>query len=104
MPLPKSDPNSGIFEYALRRLEKERDEILSRIDHIRKELGGWISGPVAAPAPAAFTPAAAAAVEAAPRKKRVLSAAARKKIAAAQKLRWAKVREAKGGKGSKAAK
>jgi len=101
MPSAKSDPNAGIFEYALRHLEKELDGVLGRIDQIRKELGIRVSGPVVTEP---VSPAVVAPAEPAPRKKRVLSAAARKKIAAAQKLRWAKVRKAKAGKVSKAVK
>jgi len=82
MPRGKSNQNAEILEYALRHLEKERDEIQARIDHVRKQLGSR---------PAASAPAAAP--SAAPRKKRVLSEAARKRIAAAQKRRWAEHRK-----------
>jgi hypothetical protein len=87
MPRGKSNQNSDILEYALSHLERERDEIQQRIDHIRRQLGGrsGTSGP-AAGAPAS-TPAPGA------RKKRVLSEAARKRIAAAQKRRWAEHRK-----------
>ena len=81
MPRGKSNQNAEILEYALRHLEKERDEIQARIDHVRKQLGSRS----AAPAPAAPS--------APPRKKRVLSEAARKRIAAAQKRRWAEHRK-----------
>ena len=84
----KSDQNLGILEYALRHLEREREEIQDKIDHIRRQLGSWISG---SPAP----PAAAPATSSEPRKKRVLSESARKRIAAAQKRRWAEHRKAK---------
>jgi hypothetical protein len=80
MPRGKSNQNAEILEYALRHLEKERDEIQARIDHVRKQLGSRPAAP--APAPSA-----------APRKKRVLSEAARKRIAAAQKRRWAEHRK-----------
>jgi hypothetical protein len=73
------------------------------IDYARKRLGIAVSSPAVTP-PVAAAPASVAAAEVTPPKKRVLSAAARKKIAAAQKLRWAKVRKAKAGKVSKAAK
>jgi cell division septum initiation protein DivIVA len=93
MPKGKSDQNTGILEYALRHLEQEREDIQSKIDHIRRQLGGSVSS-VATPAaaPAAASPAAAVPG----RKKRVLSAAARKRIALAQKKRWAEHRKAKG--------
>jgi hypothetical protein len=77
MPRGKSSQNTDILEYALAHLEKERDEIQAKIDHVRRQLGD------AAASSSSATPAAA------PRKKRVLSAAARKRIAAAQKRRWA---------------
>ena len=85
----KVDVSVGILEYALTHLERERDEILTKIDHIRRQLfGGSLRLATAEPSTAA--PAAAA-----PRKKRVLSEAARKRIAAAQKRRWAEHRKAK---------
>jgi hypothetical protein len=84
MPRGKSNQTAGILEYALSHLERERSEIETKIDHIRRQLG--VSG--AAPAStSAQTGAAAAAAPA--RKRRTLSAAARKRIAAAQKRRWA---------------
>jgi|HubBroStandDraft_2_1064218.scaffolds.fasta_scaffold1916471_2 hypothetical protein len=83
----KSDQNAAILEYALHHLERERDEIQAKIDHIRRQLGSRAvsSSP---------TPAAASASSEPPRK-RVLSEAARKRIAAAQKRRWAEHRKAK---------
>ena len=84
MPRGKSNQNTGILEYALRHLERERDEIQANIDHIRRQLGGR-----------AAAPKKAAAEESAPAKRRTLSAAARKRIAAAQKRRWAEHRKAK---------
>jgi hypothetical protein len=81
----KSDRNAEILEYALHHLERERDELQGRIDHIRRQLGGRVSH--------AGTPVAAAAPE--QKRKRVLSEAARKRIAAAQKRRWAEHRKAK---------
>ena len=89
MPKGKSDPNTSILEYALRHLEQEREDIQTKIDHVRRQLGASVS----APAAAAAAPEAAAAPG---RKKRVLSAAARKRIALAQKRRWAEHRKAKG--------
>jgi hypothetical protein len=80
----KSDQNATILEYALHHLERERDEIQAKIDHIRRQLGGRLNGS----APAAAQPAAAG-----PR--RILSEAARKRIADAQKRRWAAHRKAK---------
>jgi hypothetical protein len=84
----KADQNSAILEYALRHLERERDEIQAKIDHVVSQLGR--------------RPASAGAAAAVPeppggtaRKKRVLSEAARKRIAAAQKRRWAEHRKAK---------
>jgi len=86
MPRGKSNQNRDILEYALQHLERERDELQSRIDIIRRQLGGRASssgsGSAAQPAPSA-----------APRKKRTLSEAARKRIAAAQKRRWAEHRK-----------
>ena len=32
--------DASILEYALRALEQERDSLQSKIDHIRKQLGG----------------------------------------------------------------
>jgi hypothetical protein len=84
----KSDQNAGILEYALHHLERERDELQAKIDHIRRQLGSRVNH---ASAPAS----AAAAALAEPRRKRVLSEAARKRIAAAQKRRWAEHRKAK---------
>jgi hypothetical protein len=84
----KSDQNAAILEYALRHLEREREEIQAKIEHIRRQLGGRLanSSSQAAPAPSGSSE---------PRKKRVLSEAARKRIAAAQKRRWAEHRKAK---------
>jgi hypothetical protein len=84
----KADQNSAILEYALSHLERERDEIQAKIDHILSQLG---ERPPAAPG--AASPSIAPANG--PRKKRVLSEAARKRIAAAQKRRWAEHRKAK---------
>lgn len=71
----KSIQNTEILEYALRHLEKERDEIQARIDAVRIQLK---------PKPSANGQPAA---------KRVLSDAARRRIAAAQKKRWAEHRK-----------
>jgi hypothetical protein len=90
MPKGKSDQNTSILEYALSHLERERDEIQAKIDHVRRQLGGSVSAPAAPAAPVEAAPAAAPG-----RKKRVLSAAARKRIALAQKRRWAEHRKAK---------
>jgi hypothetical protein len=79
----KSDQNAAILEYALSHLEREREEIQAKIDHIRRQLGGR--------APSSTAPAAPSE----PRKKHVLSEAARRRIAAAQKRRWAEHRKAK---------
>jgi hypothetical protein len=84
----KSDQNAAILEYALSHLERERDEIQAKIEHIRRQLGGRVSANSSAPS---ATPAASSA----PHAKRVLSVAARKRIAAAQKRRWAEHRKAK---------
>jgi cell division septum initiation protein DivIVA len=86
MPRGKSDQNRDILEYALQHLERERDELQSRIDIIRRQLGGRASSSASI---SSAQPAAAAA----PRKKRTLSEAARKRIAAAQKRRWAEHRK-----------
>jgi hypothetical protein len=83
----KSDQNAAILEYALRHLERERDEIQAKIDHIRRQLGSRVSGSYSTP----VTPG----ISSEPRNKRVLSEAARKRIAAAQKRRWAEHRKAK---------
>jgi hypothetical protein len=77
----KSDQNAAILEYALHHLERERDEIQAKIEHIRRQLGSRI----------AATPPTSSE----PRPKRVLSESARKRIAAAQKRRWAAHRRAK---------
>jgi hypothetical protein len=77
----KSDQNAAILEYALHHLERERDEIQAKIEHIRRQLGNRI----------AATPPTSSE----PRPKRVLSESARKRIAAAQKRRWAAHRRAK---------
>jgi hypothetical protein len=86
----KSSDNAAILEYALTHLERERDEILTKIDHIRRQLFGSRMRLTTAPEHTTETPAAAGT-----RKKRVLSEAARKRIAAAQKRRWAEHRKAK---------
>jgi hypothetical protein len=80
----KTDQNAMILEYALHHLERERDEIQAKIDHIRRQLGARLngSGSHVTEAPAAGP-------------KRVLSDDARKRIAAAQKRRWAAHRKAK---------
>ncbi len=83
----KPDENAAIPEYALHHLERERDEIQGRIDRIRRQLGGRLSG-------SAATPGNSSAVSSEPRK-RVLSEAARKRIAAAQRRRWAEHRKEK---------
>jgi hypothetical protein len=75
--------NAEILEYALRHLEKERDEIQIRIDGIRRQLD---RRPVGRP-PASKSPKPAPAV------KRVLSESARRRIAAGQKKRWAEHRK-----------
>lgn len=83
----KSDQNAAILEYALHHLERERDEIQAKIEHIRRQLGGRAaSSSASSSAPIESTE---------PHKKRVLSEAARKRIAAAQKRRWAEHRKAK---------
>jgi hypothetical protein len=84
----KVDQNASILEYALRHLERERDEIQTKIDHVRRQLG--VRG---VNSPALSDSSSAGSTE--PRKKRVLSEAARKRIAAAQKRRWAEHRKAK---------
>jgi hypothetical protein len=86
MPRGKSNQNRDILEYALQHLERERDELQSRIDIIRRQLGGRGTS-------SGSTSAAQPAPSAAPRKKRTLSEAARKRIAAAQKRRWAEHRK-----------
>jgi hypothetical protein len=85
----KADQNSAILEYALSHLERERDEIQAKIDHILTQLGGHPSAAAPGTASASIAPTNG------PRKKRVLSEAARKRIAAAQKRRWAEHRKAK---------
>ena len=88
----KSDQNAGILEYALRHLERERDEIQAKIDHVRRQLGGRTAS---SPANSSSTSATASTPSSEPRRKRVLSESARKRIAAAQKRRWAEHRKAK---------
>ena len=80
--------NNEILAYALNHLEKERDEIQGKIDHIQTQLG--IRGATVAAVSAVAAPAKAGKVV-----KRVLSEAARNRIAAAQKRRWAAHRKAK---------
>jgi len=79
----KSNDNAEILEYALRHLEKERDEIQARIDSIHRQLGRR----------GAAQTDGSPTVVANGHKKRVLSEAARKRIAAAQKRRWAEHRK-----------
>ena len=84
----KTAANHDILEYALTHLEREREVIQNKINHIRQQLGKRINSLGAA--------VAGEAAQAAPAKgKRVLSAAARQRIAAAQKKRWAAHRKAK---------
>lgn len=78
--------DSSILEYALKALEQERDHLQSKIDEIRRQLGGRKS---VASGPAQGAPAGPANG----RRKRVLSESARKRIAAAQKRRWAEHRK-----------
>ena len=85
MPKGKSSTNADILLYALTHLERERDQIQARIDHINSQLGRKVSGAVVS---------AVVAAEVATRKRRTLSASARKRIAAAQKKRWAEHRKA----------
>jgi hypothetical protein len=92
MPRGRSDQNREILEYALQHLEKERDELQSRIDIIRRQLGGRVTSSAA--------PASQPSAPSAPRKKRTLSEAARKRIAAAQKRRWAEHRKQLKAKGA----
>ena len=87
----RSDQNAVILEYALHHLERERDEIQAKIDHIRRQLGGRLNGSGTHSSAAALT--SSNGVEARP--KRILSESARKRIAAAQKRRWAAHRKAK---------
>ena len=91
MPKGKPGRHAEILEYALSHLEREREAIQTKIDHIRQELGGRKTVPVrvGAQASSPFD----SAIDATPRKKRVLSEAARKRIAAAQKRRWAEHRK-----------
>ena len=84
----RSDQNTGILEYALHHLERERDEIQAKIEHIRRQLGGRSSN-----SSSPTVVASATATE--PGRKRILSESARKRIAAAQKRRWAEHRKAK---------
>ena len=84
MPRGKSNHTNEILAYALSHLEKERDDIQSKIDMIQRQLGARGPGRKAAKAAPAEAPAAAP--------KRVLSAGARRRIAAAQKRRWAEHR------------
>lgn len=83
----KANENAAILEYALHHLERERDEIQARIDHVRRQLGGRVSSSAAAAKTSSAAPTE-------PRK-RVLSEAARKRIAAAQRRRWAAHRREK---------
>ncbi len=61
----KSDQNAAILEYALHHLERERDEIQAKIEHIRRQLGGRaVNSSSTSAAPSASSE---------PSKKRVLS-------------------------------
>ena len=82
----KVNDNAEILSYALMHLEKERDEILAKIAHIRQQLGATRKS-VGSPAPGFGEP------EKKVRKPRVLSPAARKRISMAQKRRWAAVKK-----------
>lgn len=86
------DPS--ILEYALRALEQERDHLQSKIDDIRRKIGGRASG---GRVTGISTPAKASIPVETPkngtRTKRTLSDSARKRIAAAQKKRWAEHRK-----------
>jgi hypothetical protein len=84
----RGNQNLGILEYALNHLERERDEIQAKIEHIRRQLGGRSNN-------SAGPSVLVAGTGAEPGKKRVLSESARKRIAAAQKRRWAEHRKAK---------
>ena len=84
--MAKNNTHADILRYALTHLEKERDAIQEKIDHINSQLGNKVS----APAVSAATSGGATG------KKRTLSVAARKRIAAAQKKRWAAHRKAQG--------
>jgi hypothetical protein len=96
--MPKATPgtHAEILEYALSHLERDRDAIQAKIDHIRLELGLTVRAAVRVKVAAVEgDPAEASAAPAAPSGKRVLSEAARKRIAAAQKRRWAEHRKNK---------
>jgi hypothetical protein len=71
----KSDQNAAILEYALSHLEREREEIQAKIEHIRRQLGGRASVNSSA---TSATPAPSSA----PHAKRVLSAAEHRKAKA----------------------
>ena len=84
--MAKTNPHADILRYALTHLEKERDAIQEKIDHINGQLGNKVSATAAMAADSGATPG----------KKRTLSVSARKRIAAAQKKRWAAHRKAQG--------
>jgi hypothetical protein len=81
--MAKSNTNADILRYALTHLEKERDAIQVKIDHINSQLGEKVNAPAATEAPSGGATG----------KRRTLSASARKRIAAAQKKRWAEHRK-----------
>ncbi|MES1257097.1 MAG: hypothetical protein ABUS51_01655, partial [Acidobacteriota bacterium] len=74
----KSDLSTEILQYALRHLEKERDDLQIRIDGLRKQLGRRSGSQKLS--------------QEQPRAPRVLSESARRRIGAAQKKRWAEYR------------
>ena len=95
MPNVQSNQHTEILEYALSHLEKERDQIQAKIDHVRGQLGTRSSAPapVAVSTPAAVSSSVPASAPAGAKKRRPLSDAARKRISIAQKKRWATSRK-----------
>jgi hypothetical protein len=91
----------AILEAALSGLEAQQQRLEEQIESVRRMLGGRRRATVAAPG-AINSSATAPALGG--RTKRVMSAAARKLIAAAQRKRWADLRQAKAGKEKPAAK
>jgi hypothetical protein len=84
MPINSSD--KSIYEFALARLEQERDKLTGSIVEIQRQLGNVPT----------LTSAAPSAIPAKRRrKKRVMSPEGRARLIAALKRRWAKAKAAK---------
>jgi hypothetical protein len=79
----------------VRDLKKHERHLLAELKNLRIAISSLEFGSSGVPAPAIIQTPAAAGKRLKKRARRTMSAAARAKIAAAQRRRWAKVREAK---------